>query len=251
MFRAPTQWFPTYIIIQRLQSHQKLYEQLRVEFYLILFLAHLSRRLVGEFIVYPWSGVRPSSVVVHNFKHEYLCNQWADCNQILSEASLGWGKGCIWFWARSDQNSGFHGNRKLPYGYNGENGVSTFSRLFYIWSFSYLQAMITCMRARTSANFGLIGPPTAELAALERLKKSPYAYNGKNDVSTFSRLFLIRSFSYLQVMITCMRALMSLKFGQIQPLVSIVTDKVMMKKKTTVSPLFLGCFSSVPFHTCR
>ena len=26
------------------------------------FLAHLSRRLVGELIVYPWSGVRPSSV---------------------------------------------------------------------------------------------------------------------------------------------------------------------------------------------
>ena len=44
---------------------------------------------------------------------------------------------------------------------------------------------MTCMRARTSLNFGLIGPQTAELAALERLKKSPYAYNGKNDVSTF------------------------------------------------------------------
>ena len=27
-----------------------------------LFLAHLSRRLIGELIVYPWSGVRPSSV---------------------------------------------------------------------------------------------------------------------------------------------------------------------------------------------
>ena len=50
---------------------------------------------------------------------------------------------------------------------------------------------MTCMRARTSSNFGLIGPPTAELAALESLKKSLYAYNGKNDVSTFSQLFLI------------------------------------------------------------
>ena len=28
-------------------------------------------------------------------------------------------------------------------------------------------------RAWTSSNFGLIGPPTVELAALERLKKSP------------------------------------------------------------------------------
>ena len=34
------------------------------------FLAHLSRRLTGELIVYPCSGVRrpSSSVVVHNFK---------------------------------------------------------------------------------------------------------------------------------------------------------------------------------------
>ena len=32
---------------------------------------------------------------------------------------------------------------------------------------------MTCMRAGTSLNFSLIGPPTAELAALERLK-NPY-----------------------------------------------------------------------------
>ena len=31
---------------------------------------------------------------------------------------------------------------------------------------------MTCMRARTSLNFGLIGPLTAELAALEHLKKT-------------------------------------------------------------------------------
>ena len=117
--------------------------------------------------------VRRPSVVIHNFKHEYLCNQWADHNQILSEASLGWGKGCIRFWARSDQNSAFHGNRKLSLGNNGENGVSTFSRLFFFRSFSYLQAMMTCTRAQTSSNFGLIGPWTAELAALDRLKKNP------------------------------------------------------------------------------
>ena len=62
----------------------------------------------------------------------------------------------------------------------------------------------------------------------------------KNDVSTFSRLFLIGFFSYLQVMITYMRAWTSLKFGQIQPLVSIVTDRVMMEK--TVSQLFSAVF---------
>ena len=70
-------------------------------------LAHLSRRLEGELLVYPLSGVRPLSLssVVHNFKHEYLCIQWADHNGILSEASLGWGKGCRRFGARLDQNS--------------------------------------------------------------------------------------------------------------------------------------------------
>ena len=103
----------------------------------------------------------------------------------------------------------------------GKNGVSTVSRLFFIRSFSYLQVTMTCMRARTSSNFGLIGPPTVELDALECLKKSPKAYNGKNDASTFSWLFSIRYFSYLQ-------AWMSLKFGQIRPLVLIVTDRVMM-----------------------
>ena len=49
----------------------------------------------------------------------------------------------------------------------------SFSLLFFIRSFSYLQVTKTCMRAPTSSNFGLIGPPTAELAALESLKKSP------------------------------------------------------------------------------
>ena len=34
---------------------------------------------------------------------------------------------------------------------------------------------------------------------------------------------------------------MILKFGQISPLVSMATDRVMMEKKT-VLPLFLGCF---------
>ena len=32
-------------------------------------------------------------------------------------------------------------------------------------------------------------------------------------------------------------------------LVSMVTDRVMMGKM--LSPLLLGCFSSVPFYTCR
>ena len=108
---------------------------------------------------------------------------------------------------------------------------------------------MTCMRARRSSKFSQIRQPTSELAALERLKKSPYSYNGKNDVATFSQLLLIGSVSYLQVTMTYMRAWMSLKFGQIRLLVSMATDRVMMQK--TVLPLFLSSLLSNPFHTCR
>ena len=64
-------------------------------------------------------------------KPEYLWGQLASLDQILYEASLGWGKGCIRFWDRLDLNSGFHSNRKGPLTYNGENDVSTFSVVFY------------------------------------------------------------------------------------------------------------------------
>ena len=58
----------------------------------------------------------------------------------------------------------------------------------------------------------------SELAALERRKKFSQTYNGKNEVITFFRLFLIGSFSYWQVMRTYIKAFMSLNFGQIPPL---------------------------------
>ena len=64
----------------------------------------------GELIVYQSSRRLSVCLCVNIFKKEYLRNQWADCNQILSEASLGRGKGCNMFLARSDMNSGFNGN---------------------------------------------------------------------------------------------------------------------------------------------
>ena len=59
--------------------------------YMKYVLAHLSRRLIGELIVYPWSGVRrrrPSSSSTM-LKHLLLRNRLADQSQILCEASLG------------------------------------------------------------------------------------------------------------------------------------------------------------------
>ena len=71
------------------------------------------------------------------------------------------------FWGRFDQNSGFHGNRKPPFTYNGDNDVSTFSRLFLIRSFLFLLVTRTCIKSRTSSNFSQSGSLTRELAALE------------------------------------------------------------------------------------
>ena len=68
----------------------------------------------GQLIVYQ-SGRRLSVCLsvwlcVNIFILKYLRNQWANRNEILSEPALGWGKGCIRFWARFDRNSGVHGN---------------------------------------------------------------------------------------------------------------------------------------------
>ena len=79
----------------------------------------------------------------YTFELEYLWGQSASHDQILCVASLGLGKVCIMFWGRLDQNSGVHGDRKPPLTYNGENGVSTFSRLLLIRSFLYLQVTRT------------------------------------------------------------------------------------------------------------
>ena len=58
-------------------------------------------------------------------------------------------------------------------GYNGENLVSTLAPSFLIGSSSYLQVRRTTIISRKSSNFSQIRPRTAELAALERLKKFP------------------------------------------------------------------------------
>ena len=75
--------------------------------HVIRFLAHLSRRLIGELIGYPWSGVRPSSVV-NNFKQLLLQNRWADQSQILCGAFLGRGNDILFGACRSHDQDGRH-----------------------------------------------------------------------------------------------------------------------------------------------
>ena len=62
------------------------------------------------------------------------------------------------------------------------------------------------------SNFGGISPLSAELAALERLKKTTY-----NLVSTLAPSFLIRPSLFLQVRRTTIKPWTSSNFGLIQP----------------------------------
>ena len=60
--------------------------------------------------------------------------------------------------------------QQIVFKYNLKNGVATFSRLFLMGSCSYLQVMMTYIRAWMSLKFGQIRPRTTESAALKRLK---------------------------------------------------------------------------------
>ena len=79
--------------------------------------------------------------------------------------------------------------QKTPLTYNGENGVSTFSRLILIRSFLYLQVTRTSIKSLTSSNFGQIGPLTTKLAVLERLNISHRLILGKCCLQASSFIF--------------------------------------------------------------
>ena len=64
--------------------------------------------------------------------------------------------------------------------------LNTLAPLFWIGSSSFLQVRRTTIKSWTSSKFDQIGPWTAELAALVRLEKSPYTYNGRNLVNNIA-----------------------------------------------------------------
>ena len=77
---------------------------------------------------------------------------------------------------------------------------------FFTGSSLFLQVTRTAIKAWMSSKFSKIGPGSTELTAPERLKKSPYAYNGRNIVSTLVLSFLNGSSSFLQVTRTTIKA---------------------------------------------
>ena len=81
--------------------------------------------------------------------------------------------------------------------YNGENNVSTFSRLFVIRYFLYLQVTRTCIKSRISSEFL---PDRTTDDGVIRPWAFPLTLNGENGVSIFSQLLWIQISSNLQEM---------------------------------------------------
>ena len=100
-----------------------------------------------------------------------------------------------------------------------ENLVTTLAPSFLIGSL-FLQVKSTTIKSRMGSKFGKIGPGNYELAALERLEKSPKTYNGRNVVTTLVPSFLDGSSSFLQITRPTIKAWMSLNFGKIPSLTS-------------------------------
>ena len=77
------------------------------------------------------------------------------------------------------------------------NVVATLAASFLIGSSSFLGITRTNLLSWMSSNFGQIRPQIGELAALERLEKSPKTDNGENVVATLAPLFFIGSSLFL------------------------------------------------------
>ena len=143
----------------------------------VLYLAHLSRRLtrwafrMGLELASVHPSVRPS--VRSHFQTWISPRPAGRLQQILSEASLGWGKAALGFDADQIRTLVSMATDSSHRVIMREKGVITFSRLFLIGSFLYLQVTMTYIRACMSSKFGRIRPRTTELAALERRKKFP------------------------------------------------------------------------------
>ena len=98
--------------------------------------------------------------------------------------------------------------------------VTTLAPSFLIGSSSILQATRTPIKPRMGSKVGSIRPRTYELAALERLEKSPLTYNGRNVVTPLVPSFSNGSSSFLQVIRSAMKAWMGLNLGKIPSLTS-------------------------------
>ena len=98
--------------------------------------------------------------------------------------------------------------------------MTTLAPSFLICSSLFLQVTRTTIKSRMGSKFGRIGPGTYELAALERLEKSPLTYRGRNVVTTLVPSFFDGSSLFLQITRPTIKARMSLNLGIFSSLTS-------------------------------
>ena len=109
--------------------------------------------------------------------------------------------------------------QKTPLTYNGENGVSTFSRLLLIWSFLYLKVTRTCKKISDKFEFRPDRTTDYEVSCPLASKTFPIDLQWENGVSMLACLFLIESPSKLLVTRTGIKAQSSSILGQIRRLI--------------------------------
>ena len=90
--------------------------------------------------------------------------------------------------------------------------VTTLAPSFLIGSSSFLQATRTPIKSLMDSKLGSIRRRTYELAALERLEKSPKTYNWRNVVTIQVLSILNGSSLFLHTIRTTIKAWMSLNF---------------------------------------
>ena len=98
--------------------------------------------------------------------------------------------------------------------------MTTLAPSFLIGTSLFLQVTRTTIKSWMGSKLGSIRRRTYELAALERLEKTPQTYNGRNIVTTLVPSFSNGSSSFLQVIRSAIKAWMGLNFSKMPSLTS-------------------------------
>ena len=122
--------------------------------------------------------------------------------------------------------------------------VTTLAPSCLLGSSFYLPATRTPTKPRMGSKFGQIGPWTGELAALERLEKSPLTFIGKNVLTTLVPSLLGESSSFLQLtIIPNLKILMRLNFRKIPSLtLELAAIEHLKKTMNNVDSFLIGSF---------
>ena len=107
--------------------------------------------------------------------------------------------------------------------------VATLAPSILIGSSSYFKVTRIAITSRVNSNFSQIGPVTAELSALDYVKKSIFSV-----VATLAPSFLFRYSLFLEVTRTSITCRMSSNFDQIRPLTAELSTLESLKNQYCV-----------------